>query len=259
MGKLHGWVYSVRTQGAGTLCFVDLGDGTTISPVRCLAQKPGEEGQYMYKTTEEASLLADANGDEACYSRLSFDEMTQSSSLSIGCSVMLLGYVAAPPEGTSQTFEVKVLELFVVGGVEDASKYPIQKSILKKPLALRAQYHSRFRAPLIQQLMRIRSEALFAVHEFFHEEGVPLLDPNILTANDCEGAGDTFKISPQMFTKDETEELSKKKNKKKKKGKQEEEAPKEEEPPKEEPAKEPEKAPVVGLTVSSQLPLEAIS
>jgi asparaginyl-tRNA synthetase len=154
-------------------------------------------------------------------------------------------------------FEVKVLELFVVGGVEDASKYPIQKSILKKPLALRAQYHARFRAPLIQQLMKIRSEALFAVHEFFHQEGVPLLDPNILTSNDCEGAGEVFKLSPQMFTKVETEEPTKKK--KKNKGKQEEQA-KEEEPPKEkEPPKEPEKGPEVGLTVSSQLPLEAIA
>ncbi|KAL3943638.1 MAG: hypothetical protein SGBAC_002306 [Bacillariaceae sp.] len=255
--KLHGWVYSVRTQGAGTLCFADLGDGTTISPVRCLAQKPGEEGEHVYKASDEASLLADANGDEACYSRLSFDEMTQSASLSIGCSVMLLGYVASPPEGTTQAFEVKVLELFVVGGVEDPSKYPIQKSILKKPLALRAQYHSRFRAPLIQQLMRIRSEALFAVHEFFHEEGVPLLDPNILTANDCEGAGEVFKVGPQMFTKVEEEPVKKKK---KKKGKQAEEEAKEPEAPKEEEApKEPEKVTEVGLTVSSQLPLEAIA
>lgn len=249
--KIHGWVYSVRTQGAGTLCFVDLGDGTTISPIRCLAQKPGEEGEHVYKTPDAASLLADANGDEACYSRLSFDEMTQASSLSIGCSVMLLGYVAAAPEGTTQEFEVKMLELFVVGGVEDPSKYPIQKSILKKPLALRSQYHARFRAPLVQQLMKIRSEALFAVHEFFHQENVPLLDPNILTANDCEGAGEVFKISPQMFSKVEEEP-----KKKKKKGKQgeEEEAAQEEEAP-----KEPEKVTEVGLTVSSQLPLEAIA
>jgi asparaginyl-tRNA synthetase len=256
--KLHGWVYSVRTQGAGTLCFADLGDGTTIAPVRCLAQKPSEEGDqtYVYKGKDSPSLLVDANDDETCYSRLSFEEMTQASSLSIGCSIMLLGYVAAPPEGTTQIFEVKILECFVVGGVADPSKYPIQKSILKKPLALRAQYHTRFRAPLIQQLMKIRSEALFAVHEFFHQEGVPLLDPNIMTANDCEGAGEVFKVSPQFFTKVETTEEPTKK-KKKKKGKQEE--VKEEVPKVEEPPKEPEKPSEVGLTVSSQLPLEAIA
>ena len=139
--KLHGWVYSVRTQGAGTLCFIDVGDGTTISPIRCLAQEPGQEGDqtYAYKGSDAPSLLVDANDDESCYSRLPFDEMKQASSLSIGCSIMLIGYVAAPPEGTTQSFEVKALELFVVGGVEDASKYPIQKSILKKPLALISQ------------------------------------------------------------------------------------------------------------------------
>jgi len=192
---------------------------------------------------------------------------------------MILGYVTTPPSGTTQSFEVKILELFVIGSVADASKYPIQKSNLKNPLALRAQYHSRFRAPLIQQLMKIRSESLFAVHEFFHTEGVPLLDPNILTNNDCEGAGEVFKVGPQMFTKvEKEEEMSKKKNKKmkKNKGKQQQQkdqeesvkeaegAKKEEATSKEEETIEvapppPPAAPEVGLTVSSQLPLEAIA
>ena len=155
--KLHGWVYSVRTQGAGTLCFVDLGDGTTVTPVRCLAAKPNEEEKVEnpYKTKDSPSLLGDANTDEASYTRLSFDELCESSNLSLGCSVMILGYVAAPPEGTTQKLEVKILELFVVGGVEDVNKYPIQKSILKRPQALRGHPHARFRAPLIQQLMQI--------------------------------------------------------------------------------------------------------
>lgn len=253
--KLHGWVYTVRTQGAGTLCFVDLGDGTTVAPVRCLAVKEDEAG-YSYKEKDTASLLKDANGDETCYSRLSFDELCATSSLCLGCSVMVLGYVAAPPEGTTQTLEVKILELFVIGGVADPNAYPIQKSMLKKPMALRAHPHARFRAPLIQQLMQIRAQAIFAVHEFFHEEGVPLLDPNIMTSSDCEGAGEVFKISPQMFTK-LPEEEPKKKTKKKKKGGEEEPEP--EPKPEPEPPKEPEKAPEVGLTVSSQLPLEAIA
>jgi asparaginyl-tRNA synthetase len=262
--KLHGWVYSVRTQGAGTLCFVDLGDGSNVSPTRCLAQKPGEEGvddSTAYKGTEAASLLTDANSDETCYSKLTFDELTQTSHLSIGCSVMLLGYVADAPEGTTQLFEVKVLELFVVGGVADASKYPLQKSILKKPLALRAQYHARFRAPLLQQLMQIRSQALFAVHEFFHDEGTPLLDPNIMTASDCEGAGEVFKITPQFFNKVDTVSTTEEPTKKKKKKKGGKEGDEEAEPaPEPDAPKVPDEKPQeVGLTVSSQLPLEAIA
>lgn len=275
--KLHGWVYSVRMQGAGTLCFVDLGDGTTVSPVRCLAVKPESEGSdptMVYKSTADSgSLLGDStNLDEKEYKRLTFEALGETSSLCLGCSVMVLGYVSDPPEGTTQTFEVKVLELQVIGGVADATAYPMQKSILKKPLALRAHPHSRFRAPLIQKLMQIRSQALFAVHEFMNSEGVPLLDPNIMTANDCEGAGEVFKIAPQMFGKIDTPEeepskKSKKKNKKNKKKEGEAEEATEEAAPElaPEPQPEPEKveppAPVteVGLTVSSQLPLEAIA
>mmetsp|Transcript_58421 Transcript_58421/g.142882 ORF Transcript_58421/g.142882 Transcript_58421/m.142882 type:complete len:554 (+) Transcript_58421:107-1768(+) len=260
--KLHGWVYSVRIGGAGSLCFVDLGDGSTVAPVRCLASCHEEAAPYVYKNSDTPSLLTDANNDETSYSRLTFDEMCATSSLCLGCSVMILGYVAEPPEGTTQALEVKILELFVVGGVADPNAYPIQKSILKKPLALRGHPHSRFRAPLMQQLMQIRAQALFAVHEFFHNEGVPLLDPNIMTANDCEGAGEVFKIAPQMFGKIETEEPVKKKKTKKKKGGEGEEADKQEAPKEEEeevkPAEEV-KAAEVGLTVSSQLPLEAIA
>jgi asparaginyl-tRNA synthetase len=245
--KLHGWVYTTRTQGAGTLLFIDLGDGTTVSPIRALAVKPDapdlKEGDVVYATSDTPSHLTDANGDETHYTRLTFDELTQPSSLCAGCSLMAMGKVTTPPEGTTQTFEVKLLEVFVIGGVADATKYPIQKSILKKPLALRSYPHARFRAPLVQQLMLIRSQALFAVHEFFHNEGVPLLDPNIMTANDCEGAGEVFKISPQMFSKGSSDGD----------GKKEEAAG----------AAVQEATPAatteVGLTVSSQLPLEAIA
>lgn len=256
--NLHGWIYSTRTQGAGSLVFMDLGDGTTVSPVRCIAQRETEDSADAADATanehsygSKKDLLGEADNDQANYSRLSFEEMTQANSLSIGCSVMVLGFVAEPPEGTTQTFEIKVLDLFLIGGVADPSKYPIQKSILKKPLALRSNYHSRFRAPLMQQLMLIRSQALFAVHEFFHMENIPLLDPNIMTSSDCEGAGEVFKVTPQFFHSVPKPEAPKRK---KKGAEGEEEAEKEEEAAAPEPVNS-----EVGLTVSSQLPLEAIA
>ena len=252
--KLHGWIYSTRTQGAGTLAFLDLGDGSTVTPTRCMAQKPKEDDDDKdgaggaYGSTNLLLQQQQPAGDEAGYRKLSFDELTQSSSLSTGCSVMMFGSVVAPPAGTSQTLEVKVTELFLIGGVQDASKYPIQKSILKKPTALRSVYHARFRAPLVQQLMRIRSETLFAIHEFFHQQGVPLLDPNIMTSSDCEGAGEVFKITPQFFSPDESSKKS--------------EATKDSDAATTD--ADAEKAAIaisaeVGLTVSSQLPLEAIA
>ena len=274
--KLLGWIYATRSGGAGSMVFLDLGDGSTVTPCRCLVSAPAaeEEGaeEVAFAYGSIPNLLGDANDDETCYSRLSYEEINQASSLSIGCSVMMIGHVAAPPEGTSQTFEVKVLDLFVIGGVADVAKYPITKSILKKPLALRSHYHARFRAPLVQQLMKIRSEALFAIHEFFHQEGVPLLDPNIMTSSDCEGAGEVFKVSPQFFHKQKEPEQESKKKKGKKKGGEEAAAAaaaaakEEENTTPEEPTPEEVKAaaaaaaaPEVGLTVSSQLPLEAIA
>ena len=269
--KLHGWIYSTRTQGAGSLQFLDLGDGSSVTPTRCIAERPpdggGAEGEedggppahhYYYGST---NLLAQdaAAGDETEYGRLSFDELTQASSLSVGCSVMLFGYVAEPPPGTTQSHEIRVIELFLIGGVDDASRYAIQKSVLKKPLALRGLPHARFRAPLVQQLMRIRSEALYAVHEFFHGRGVPLLDPNVLTASDCEGAGEIFKVTPQFFHHQPAGDEPKKKAKKGGGGKDgsDEAAAADEEAPRDE--VEEGAAVEVGLTVSSQLPLEAIA
>eukprot|EP00588_Corethron_pennatum_P009088 CAMPEP_0194270136 /NCGR_PEP_ID=MMETSP0169-20130528/4181_1 /TAXON_ID=218684 /ORGANISM="Corethron pennatum, Strain L29A3" /LENGTH=554 /DNA_ID=CAMNT_0039012071 /DNA_START=45 /DNA_END=1709 /DNA_ORIENTATION=- len=262
--KLNGWVYSTRTQGAGTLLFVDLGDGTGVTPVRCIAERPAEEGtkeQVINAYGSSQSAVTDASDDEAEYSRLTFEEMTQASHLSVGCSVMIIGHVADPPAGTTQSFEIRILELFLIGGVADPTQYPITKSILKKPLALRAQYHARFRAPIVQQLMAVRSQALFAVHEFFHAEGVPLLDPCILTSSDCEGAGEVFKVTPQFFGP--PEDAKKKKKQKPKKPVVGETATAGDEtkavtaPVAAEEAG-PEKL-EVGLTVSSQLPLEAIA
>lgn len=236
---LHGWVYGTRTQGAGSLVFVDLNDGSTVTPIRCLKEQADE-------AVEESTSLEPPE-----YSKvLTFEEMTQSSSLTTGCSVAVRGLVKDPPEGTSQSFEIKIVKLYLIGGVADASQYPIQKSISKKPLALRSHYHARFRAPLIQQLMKIRSEALFAIHEFFHSEGVPLLDPNIMTSSDCEGAGEVFKISPQFFHSSTVDKADAKEGGNEVEGGQ---------PSEQEDGPAEEKAPIVGLTVSSQLPLEAIA
>jgi len=237
--KLHGWVYSTRAQGAGRLAFIDLGDGSTVTPIRCIAEHlPDEEEKptpyYGYATHTFPSTN---NSDESYYKTLSFEDLTQPSQFSLGCSCQLFGVVVEAPSGATQSFEVKALCVKRIGGVEDLASYPITKSILKKPLALRSHYHARFRAPLLQQLFQIRSQTLFAIHEFFHDEGVPLLDPNIMTASDCEGAGEVFKVSPQFFTKSSTTGAVEEQSNGNGNG----------------------NGGDVGLTVSSQLPLEAIA
>jgi asparaginyl-tRNA synthetase len=240
---LYGWVYSTRTQGAGNLVFCDVGDGSTVTPVRALAERSHPE--YPYNGDSKELLL----GQEC--TALTFDELTQSSKLSLGCSIGLIGTIVQPPVGTTQALELKIVSLYVLGGVADPSKYPIQKSILKKPISLRLVPHARFRAPLIQQLMKIRSEALFAIHEFFHMEGVPLLDPNIMTSSDCEGAGEVFKITPQFFHKEPAVVVATTTS-----GAGAAATTTEEE---EDALQQQQQQHIVGLTVSSQLPLEAMA
>lgn len=239
--KLMGWVYGTRAQGGGTLVFVDLGDGSTVTPVRCVAHSEagGSDGSESDSSAIHYGSVEvtdpSAASDQDIYRHLTFDEMCQASHLSLGCSVMIYGYVAESPVGTTQAFEVKILSLYVIGGVDDPAKYPIQKSILKKPVQLRPYYHSRFRALLIQAYMEVRSKALFLIHKFFHERGIPLLDPSIMTSSDCEGAGQVFKTFPQFFSSGAIAEME---------GRDSSAC---------DPWHE------VGLTVSSQLPLEAIA
>ena len=121
------------------------------------------------------------------------------------------------PEGTTQKFELKIDRLQVIGGADDYLTYPIQKSSEKHLMTLRQMPFMRMRTQMVQSLFRIRSTLLFSIHSYFHEKGVVCTDPNILTSSDCEGAGEMFKVTPQMFGSDSS----------------------------------------VGLTVSSQLPLEA--
>ena len=83
--------------------------------------------------------------------------------------------------------------------------------------------------------MQIRSQALFTVHRFFEQERVPWIDPSIMTSSDCEGAGEVFKVSPQFFSSGAIAVME---------GRDASQC---------EPWHE------VGLTVSSQLPLEAIA
>ncbi len=90
-------------------------------------------------------------------------------------------------------------------------------------VSLRSLPFYRFRAQASQSVFRIRSKLDMAVHLFMDQEDVQLTDPNIMTVSDCEGAGETFHVDPLMFSNH---------------------------PETGEPLK-------VGLTVSSQLPLEA--
>lgn len=178
--------------------------------------------QQDYAAVTTITEGEDVSQDEAQFKALSFDELSQAEHLSIGCAVVVEGKIVLSPPTATQDFEFQVSSLKVIGGVEDPLKYPIQKGTEKNMTSLRQLPFFRFRSQVMQCLFRIRSKLNLAVHLFMDGENVVLTDPNILTVSDAEGAGETFSVQPNMFsTNAQGEPLP------------------------------------VGLTVSSQLPLEA--
>lgn len=190
----NGWIRGMRVQGKKNLVFTDINDGSLIyAPVRCVTHKAVDVGEDR---SEGVTYYGDyPEGATPLDNTLTFDQVCQPKKLCLGCSVKVCGKIVAPPPNTSQLFEIQIIAFHVIGGVEDLETYPIQKSVLKNLPALRKLSHMRFRAPLIQSIMQVRSEVLYSVHEHMHKEGVRSCAPNILTASDCEGAGELFGVT----------------------------------------------------------------
>lgn len=221
MAKLYGWVRRVRE--GPSMFFIDIYDGkdlalsTLASKDIYLSEKLTQELQEM-KGQKESEMT-----DSDRFMTLEYDKLGKTEFLSDGCSIVVEGMIVKPPsDDIKQPFEMQIYRLRVIGGVEDPEKNPIPKSIEKKYTALRQVPFHRMKAPIMQSVFRIVGMLEFAIHTFMMSEKVTKIDPNILTMSDCEGAGETFKVSPHIFSHDsEGKEIP------------------------------------VGLTVSSQLPLEA--
>jgi asparaginyl-tRNA synthetase len=212
--QFYGWVRRTRVGGGGTIVFLDLYDGTQVGNLNCLAS---EQDYVVVVVVEKRS-----DEDQHPFRALSFEQLSQIEHLSMGCAVMVEGTLVLSPPTATQAFELNVHTVRLIGSVEDPINYPLQKGTEKKMTALRQLPFVRFRAQVMQCIFRIRSKLNLAVHQFMDLEDVQLTDPNIMTVSDCEGAGETFTVSPSMFSKNAAGE----------------DIP-------------------VGLTVSSQLPLEA--
>ncbi|MHB8709128.1 MAG: asparagine--tRNA ligase [Desulfuromonadales bacterium] len=108
-----------------------------------------------------------------------------------GVCVRASGRLVASP-GTGQRWELAAAELVVLGPVDGA--YPLQKK-RHGPEFLREIAHLRPRTNLFGAVFRVRSRLAFAVHRFFQERGFIYVHTPIITANDCEGAGEMFRVT----------------------------------------------------------------
>lgn len=117
-----------------------------------------------------------------------FDEIAK---LNVGSALIVKGKVVLTPQN-KQPLEIKATEIVVEG--KSTPDYPLQKKRHSVEF-LREIAHLRPRTNLISAVMRVRSEAAFAIHSFFHKEGFAYVHTPLITASDCEGAGEMFKVT----------------------------------------------------------------
>jgi asparaginyl-tRNA synthetase len=121
-----------------------------------------------------------------------------------GASVRVKGDLVQSP-GAKQAFEVLAKDIEVLG--EADGTYPLQKKG-HTPEFLRTISHLRPRTNLLGSVFRIRSRMAFAIHQFFQERDFFYIHTPIITASDCEGAGEMFRVTtipPGSAAKPETD------------------------------------------------------
>lgn len=154
-----GWCRSLRASNA--FGFVSINDGSCFD---CL------------QVVIEAEKIAN------------YDEI---SGQNIGASFIAKGEFALTPSA-KQPFELKAIEMTVEG--TSTPDYPLQNKRHSMEF-LRTIAHLRPRSNTFNAVFRVRSEAAFAIHSFFHERGFVYVHTPIITASDCEGAGEMFRVT----------------------------------------------------------------
>jgi len=112
--------------------------------------------------------------------------------LFIGGSAVVTGTLVAS-EGAGQAIEVKASAVKVLG-FSDPNSYPLQKQRVSYE-RLREVAHLRGRTNTFGAIARLRDALSFATHAFFRERGFYYLHTPIITASDCEGAGEMFQVT----------------------------------------------------------------
>lgn len=157
---VKGWVRTVRNQK--TFSFIELNDGSTLSNLQIIAN-PSLQG---------------------------YEQIINA--LSTGVSLAVNGSVVETP-GKPGDFELQASKITIVGPC-DPETYPMQKKRHSFEF-LRSIAHLRPRTNTLGAVTRVRNALAFATHLFFQEKGFLYLHTPVITASDCEGAGQMFHVS----------------------------------------------------------------
>ena len=153
-----GWVKNHRKQA--TMGFIDMFDGTILKSL-----------QVVYDNNLS-----------------NFEDVTK---IKIGSAIKVSGTLIKSPK-ENQEFELALQEIELLGDCPE--NYPIQPKRHSREF-LREQAYRRPRTNLFQAVFRVRSIAAHAIHTYFQERGYVYFHAPIITASDCEGAGEMFQVT----------------------------------------------------------------
>ena len=156
---VKGWVRTKR--GNKEIAFIALNDGSTIKNIQIVVDK----------NAETENLL---------------------SRISTGACIGVRGELVESV-GSGQAVEIHAKELIIYGEC-DPMRFPLQKKDTSFEY-LRTVAHMRPRTNTFGAILRLRSQMAFAIHEYFHSKGFVYLNTPLITASDCEGAGQMFQVT----------------------------------------------------------------
>lgn len=156
--NVRGWVRTKR--GSKNVIFIALNDGSTINNVQIVADTEAFDAELVKEITTGACLSV--NG-----------ALVQS-------------------QGSGQAVEIQAKEIEILGIC--GSDFPMQKKGQSFEY-MRQHAHMRLRTNTFGAVFRIRHNMAMAIHHYFHEHGFFYFHTPIITASDCEGAGQMFQVT----------------------------------------------------------------
>ena len=163
---VNGWIDSFRVQQNNGIAFISLNDGSCITSLQIILNPENDDEREKLDTIYEDGTK--------------------------GVSLEVFGKVIESP-AKGQEIELKGQKIKILGKV-NASEYPIAKKKLTLD-HIRKFPHLRIRTKTIAAIARLRNACSMGTHTFFQMHQFKYVHTPILTANDCEGAGETFDIS----------------------------------------------------------------
>ncbi len=154
-----GWVKTIRDSKA--IGFIELNDGSSFRNLQVVF----EDGKI--------------------------DNFKEVAKYNVGSAVIIKGRILLTPEA-KQPFEIHADEIRLEGA--STPEYPLQKKRHTLEF-LRSIAHLRPRTNTLAAVFRVRSVAAYAIHKFFNENGFVYAHTPLITASDCEGAGEMFRVT----------------------------------------------------------------